>query len=95
MWQKSGSSGSLVNRHAKEYIRQLNRKRFADHSDWRIPTVEELASLLKKGEIKGTHIASVFDNKQIRCWSIDKCDSFASVHLSVLDRSKSSKEEWQ
>ena len=74
MWQKSGSLNFLNNMRAKEYIKQLNRKRFADYSGWRMPTVEELASLLKKGRIKGIHLAPVFDNKQIRCWTIDECD---------------------
>ncbi|MCK5420241.1 MAG: DUF1566 domain-containing protein, partial [Desulfobacterales bacterium] len=48
MWQKSGSSKFLYNWDAKEYIKQLNRQRFAGHSDWRMPTVEELASLLER-----------------------------------------------
>jgi hypothetical protein len=74
MWQKSGSSSSSGNSSAKKYIKQLNRKRFAGHSDWRMPTVEELASLLEKSVKRGVHIAPVFDNKQTRCWTIDKCD---------------------
>jgi len=72
MWQKSGSSSSLENRGAKEYIKRLNRKRFAGHSDWRMPTIEELASLIKKAKIKGVHIDPVFDNKQSQSWCSDK-----------------------
>jgi serine/threonine-protein kinase len=74
MWQKSGSPSSSGNSSANKYIKQLNRKRFAGHSDWRMPTVEELASLLEKSVKSGVHIAPVFDNKQIKCWTIDKCD---------------------
>jgi len=80
MWQKSGSTSSLGNGRAKEYIKQLNTKRFAGHSDWRMPTVEELASLLAKRRTNGVHIAQVFDYKQTRCWTIDPCDTPAS-HL--------------
>ena len=79
MWEKNGSS-LLYTRRAKEYIELLNRQRFAGHSDWRMPTVEELASLLAKRRTNGVHIAPVFDYKQTRCWTIDPCDATAS-HL--------------
>jgi len=65
IWQKNGSTKSLGNRRAKEYVKKLNQRRFAGHSNWRMPTVEELASLIKKAKTKGVHIDPVFDNKQI------------------------------
>ncbi|MHC4537373.1 MAG: Lcl C-terminal domain-containing protein, partial [Planctomycetota bacterium] len=74
MWQKSGSSGSLDNRGAKEYVKRLKRKRFAGHSNWRMPTVEELSSLIKKAKKNGVHIAPIFDNNRIRCWTVDPCE---------------------
>ena len=72
MWQKSGSSSSLENRDAKRYFKRLNKEQFAGYSDWRMPTVEELASLIKKDRRNGVHIAPIFDNKQIRCWTVDQ-----------------------
>ncbi len=72
MWQKSGSPSPLGNRFAKRYIKRLNNEQFAGYSDWRMPTIEELASLIKKAKINGVHIAPVFDNKQIRCWTVDQ-----------------------
>jgi hypothetical protein len=80
MWQKSGSSTQLISWHAKVHIERLNQERFAGHSDWRMPTVDELASLLAKRRTNGVHIAPVFDYKQTRCWTIDTGDSPAS-HL--------------
>jgi hypothetical protein len=74
MWQKSGSLSSLDNRGAKKYIRQLNKDRFAGHSDWRMPTVEELASLIKKDRRNGVHIDPIFDSRQNRCWTVDSCE---------------------
>jgi hypothetical protein len=74
MWEKSGSS-RLYNGRAKEYIKQLNKQRFAGYSGWRMPTVEELASLLVRKRTNGAHMDPVFDRKQTLCWTIDKCES--------------------
>ena len=72
MWQKSGSSGTLDNRRAKNYIKQLNKQRFAGYFDWRMPTVEELASLLARRRKEGVHLAPEFGDKSSRCWTVDK-----------------------
>ena len=71
MWQKSGSSSSS-HMDAKRYIKRLNKERFAGQSDWRIPTLEELASLLEKRSKSGVHIDPVFDHKRSICWTVDK-----------------------
>ena len=75
MWQRGGSSKPLDNRGAKKYIKQLNKKRFAGYADWRMPTLEELASLLVQRRKNGVHLAPVFDNKSSRCWTTDECDN--------------------
>ena len=72
MWQKGGTLNSLENKEAKKYIEELNAKRFAGHSDWQLPNLEQLASLLEKDRIKGVHLDPVFSDKQVTCWTVDE-----------------------
>ena len=74
MWQKNGSSKTLYNRRSKAYVKRLNKERFAGHSDWRMPTIEELASLLTRRRKSGVHMDPAFDNNQVSCWSADRSD---------------------
>lgn len=74
-WQKKGSMRSLSRRQATSYLKKLNKERFAGYSNWRLPTIEELASLLVFAKINGLHINTLFDRKQNKCWSADSLPS--------------------
>ncbi|PIE34653.1 hypothetical protein CSA56_07125 [candidate division KSB3 bacterium] len=72
MWQQSGSDSQMNWAEAKTYVQQLNRDTAGGYADWRLPTIEELASLLefeqKNGEL---YIDPVFAPSQSFCWSAD------------------------
>ena len=72
MWQKDGSSEGMTWADAKEYVNKLNSDRFAGYSDWRLPTIEELASLMKSSKLEGDlYIDPIYSKKQTFCWSAD------------------------
>ena len=71
MWQKDGSPKPLTLKRATYYVGSLNDKRFMGYSDWRMPTVEELASLIRFNVGRGLHTNPLFTTKQSQCWSSD------------------------
>jgi len=72
MWQQSGTFNWLKLQEAEGFIAELNKESYAGVSDWRLPTVEELASLLEAiGENEGLYIDPIFDSRQGSCWSSD------------------------
>lgn len=82
IWQKSGSDTYIDYKAAQEYIQQLNRRRFAGYNNWRMPTVEELISLLEQEkQSNNLYVSSLFDKKQLWCWSSDKRSLSAAWHV--------------
>ena len=72
MWLQSGSKEYMQWNAANGWVRKLNTLKYAGYSDWRLPTIEEAASLLEPGKTNALHIDPIFDEEQWGIWSGDK-----------------------
>jgi serine/threonine-protein kinase len=83
-WQQAGSEYPLTWQEAKFYIEALNQQQYAGCKVWRLPTVDELMSLLTATP-HGEHlcIEPVFDPNQRAFWSCDRKSYTAAWYVSV------------
>ena len=88
MWQQTGSVTYMTWDEAQEYIsNELNKTNYAGCSLWRLPTLEELASLLEPTEGKGgMFIDSVFESNS-GYWTSDRVKG--SEHMWYISFSHS------
>ncbi len=76
MWHQNGSDNSMKLNVAKQWVRDLNSRGHVGYSDWRLPTVEEVASLLEPSEKDGgLYIDPIFGNKPEWTWTGDEYGS--------------------
>ena len=84
MWLQSGSKEYMQWNVAMEWVKNLNTLEYAGYSDWRLPTIEEAASLLEPVKKNALYIDPVFDKEQWGIWSGDKRGgSTWSVYFSL------------
>ena len=86
MWHQNGSSASMKWNEAKDWVKELNRRGYAGYRDWRLPTVEEAASLLESSEKNGDllYIDPLFSDEQSMIWTGDKDGSEDAWDVSFL-----------
>jgi hypothetical protein len=98
MWQKAGSEETMSYVAGLEYVRRLNQEKWAGHSDWRIPVLQELQGLLLDAPTRGARLDPAFSRQILLCWSsteypVSHLKHFVGVDLkdgSSLARSEQS-----
>ena len=84
VWQQAGSKFPLNRPQAVAYIEQLNASNFAGSRTWRLPTVEELMTLLTElPQGDDFCIEPIFDPTQKWIWSCDRRSFTAAWYISV------------
>jgi hypothetical protein len=84
VWQRAGSRYPHPWSQAHAYIQRLNAERFAGHDNWRLPTIDELVTLLRPApQIQDLCIAPLFDPRQRWLWSSDRRSFVAAYYVDV------------
>jgi serine/threonine-protein kinase len=84
VWQQAGSQYPLTWHEAGKYVDTLNQQQYAGCSRWRLPTVDELMSLLTETPHgQDFCIAALFDPVQRTLWSCDRRSFTAAWYVSV------------
>ena len=89
LWQKGGSTEAMAWTKAGDYVKAINGQGLGGYGDWRLPTAEELASLMENVWQNGDlFIDPLFDRTQRYCWSADTQGSGrawkANFHLGFI-----------
>lgn len=83
-WQQAGSPAPLEWPAAQAYVDQLNRENWAGHRFWRLPTADELLSLLQPdAPLDDFCLQPLFDRRQHRLWSADRRSFIAAWIVDV------------
>jgi hypothetical protein len=70
IWHQSGSSTTMRQQEALQWVDELNQRSYGGYKYWRLPSFEEAASLLQLQKKYGNlHIDPVFDQKQKYIWT--------------------------
>lgn len=73
MWHQSGSLEYMKYDKIQSWLQELNRQKYAGFSDWRLPTLEEVASLMESQENSDAlYIDAIFSKDQNHTWTADK-----------------------
>ena len=69
-----GVAGTLSPNDTKDFIDALNNSNFGGYSDWRLPTIKELASIVNLGKYNPSIDETYFPNTMSSCyWSSSTC----------------------
>lgn len=84
VWQRTGSNAPCNWYQAQKYILQLNEAYYDGHHTWRLPTIDELISILAPpGQGDEFCIEPIFSAEQKRLWSIDRRSFVAAYYMDA------------
>ena len=73
MWQRPDLLEEMNWAQASQHVAQLNARNYAGFSDWRLPSIEELASLMEGRKTEsGLYLSPLFGSPPLWCWSVDR-----------------------
>ncbi len=83
-WQRVGGDYPATWSDAHAYVADLNAHGFAGASDWRLPTVDELVSLLERPPVmRDFCLPQVFDPSRSTLWTCDRKSYTAAWFVSA------------
>ncbi|SNR97951.1 serine/threonine protein kinase [Humidesulfovibrio mexicanus] len=84
LWQRGGSAYAVTLAGAREHAKRLDAQGFGGVRGWRLPTVEELATLLlPEPDLRQLCLPGVFEPAQRRLWSADRKSYSASWYADA------------
>jgi Protein of unknown function (DUF1566) len=84
VWQKGGAPSDMKFDATNKYVDDLNSSRFGGYIDWRLPTMEELYSLMEETPNQSEKFMdNLFDPAQSVCWSADMNPSYRPAGSSM------------
>lgn len=84
IWERGGSPYAVNLAGARSYAARLNAERFGGLGGWRLPTVDELATLLlPEPDLRQLCLPGVFEPVQRRLWSADAKSFTAAWYADV------------
>ena len=84
IWQRSGSQFPITWLQAKEFVKGLNSLKFAGYGNWRLPTIDELVTLLTEFPSGEDYcIEPIFNPRQKWIWSSDRRSFTAAWYVSI------------
>ncbi|MBZ2172103.1 protein kinase domain-containing protein [Nitratidesulfovibrio sp. SRB-5] len=84
LWQRGGSEWGLNLTEARAHVAELNAGRFAGFDDWRLPTVDEVCTLLAPPPEGGGHcVPPVLDPVPDPLWTADRKSFTAGWFVSA------------
>ncbi len=86
VWQREGAGFSLTWEKAQEYVEYLNRIKWQGRDAWRLPTVEELLTLLRPPTmLRDFGFESYFSSDVHWLWSCDACSMRTAWTIDLVE----------